>query len=99
MSDFNYKVEFTEMQNEGSPGGRVRLVAKITDATKEISRVSMAVDMYGIYSVLKKEGNDLYSLDYSIPYEAPRGNYEVSLWAVDKEYNRGPTVKFNFLIK
>lgn len=99
MSDFNYKMEFVELQKEGSPGGRVKLIVKVTEATKEISRVSIAIDMYGIYSVLKKEADDLYSLDYFIPFEAPTGNYEVSIWAVDKDYNKGPVTKFDFLVK
>lgn len=99
MSDFSYRMEFVEKQEEGSPGGKVKLLVKVTEATSEISRVSIAIDMYGIYSPMKKEADDLYSLDYFIPYEAPTGNYEVSLWAVDKDYNKGPVVKFNFLVK
>ncbi|HHV96705.1 MAG TPA: hypothetical protein GXX37_09590 [Clostridiaceae bacterium] len=99
MSDFNYKLKLIEAPTEGSPGSRISLKVNVEEATEEVSRVYISVPEYGIYEVLRKETDTLFSLNYYIPYDAPYGKYDVSIWAVSKSNKRGPATNIIFTVK
>lgn len=99
MSDFNYNLKLINVPTEGSPGSKVSLKVSVEDATEEVSRVYMSVSEYSVFEVLKKETDTLFSLDYYIPYDAPYGKYDVSIWAVSKSNKKGPATNVTFTVK
>jgi len=99
MSNFNYKLQLNNVPREGSPGSKIPLKVSVEEASEEISRVYFSVPMYGIFEVLKKENETLYSLDYYIPYEAPYGTYDVNIWAVNNKNEKGPVTNIKFTVK
>ncbi|HOJ11242.1 MAG TPA: hypothetical protein PK733_11695 [Clostridiales bacterium] len=98
MSNFSYKLKAIDTPAEGSPGTKVSLKVSIEEATEEISRVYLSVAMYGIFEVLKKESDTSFSLNYYIPYDAPYGNYDISIWAVNSGNVKGPVTNLSFRV-
>ena len=99
MSNLSYKLKVIDAPVEGSPGSRISLKVSIEEASEEISRVYISVAMYGIFEVLKKESDTLFSLNYYIPYEAPYGNYDIAVWAVNDKNEKGPVTNIGFKVK
>ena len=99
MSNLSYKLKVIDAPVEGSAGTKIYLKVCIEEASEEISRVYLSVAMYGILEVLKKESDTLFSLDYSIPYDAPYGNYNIAIWAVNSKNEKGPVTNHNFKVK
>jgi hypothetical protein len=98
MSNFNYNLKIIDMPSEGSPGSRLNFKVIIDDATKPVGRVYLSVSMYGVFEVLKKESDNVFSFNYYIPYDAPRVSYDVSLWAVSESGERGPATNVTFRV-
>lgn len=99
MSDFNYRLKVIDAPTEGSPGSKVSLKVSVEEATEEVSRVYISLPMYDVFEVLKKESDTLFSLNYYIPYEAPFGKYDVAVWAVNKNNEKGPVTNIGFTVK
>jgi len=98
MANFNYNLKILNMIREGSPGSNVNLKVSVEEASAPVSKVYLSVNMYGVFEVLKKEGNNLFSLNFYIPYDAPPGNYNVSLWAVSDSGEKGPVTNVTFMV-
>jgi len=99
MSDFNYRLKLIDVPTEGSPGSRVSLKVSVEGATEEVSRVYISLPMYDVLELLRKESDTLFSLNYYIPYEAPYGKYEVAIWAVNKNNEKGPVTNISFTVR
>lgn len=99
MAGFNYKLKVIDAPTEGSSGSRVALKVSVEEATEEVSRVYIALPMYDVFEVLRKESDTIFSLNYYIPYEAPYGKYNVEIWAVNKNNEKGPVTNISFTVR
>jgi len=98
MANFNYNLKIPDIPREGYPGSNVNFKVIVDDASAPVSKVYLSVGMYGVFEVLKKENDTTFSLNYYIPYDAPRGNYDVSLWAVSESGEKGPVTNVTFRV-
>jgi hypothetical protein len=85
MADFSCTLKINNFPTEVRPGAMIKATAEVADNTAPVRSVIFAVDAYGIRQSFKKESDTTFVLNYLIPYDAPRGNYKVSVWAVSDE--------------
>ena len=98
MSNFNYNLKIPDMPREGSPGSNLNFKVIVDDASAPVGKVYLSVSMYGVFEVLKKESDTVFSLNYYIPYDAPHGSYDVALWAVSESGEKGPVTNVTFRV-
>lgn len=85
MADFSCTLAFSNFPQEVSPGSTIKVTAKVSDNTAPVRSVIFSVDAYGIRQSFKKEDDTTFALNFPVPYDAPRGNYKVSIWAVSED--------------
>lgn len=97
MGEFDYKLKVDIVPSSGRPGDSVTIKAVFSDIMGQIKNVYVSVPQYGIWEMLWPTGKNIYSLSYTIPWEAPSGNYDVRIYAINADGERGPatTVTFN----
>jgi hypothetical protein len=98
MNKFDYNIKADILPTGGKPGDKLTVTAQISDVVGEIGGVYVSVSQHGLCNRLSKKDECTYSMDYVIPWIAPSGTYKVSLYAVDKNYKRGPSVTIDYEI-
>jgi hypothetical protein len=85
MADFPCTLTIADFPPEVKPGAIIKASAHVSGNAAPVRGVVFSVDAYGIRQNFKKEGDNIFSLSFLIPFDAPRGNYQVSVWAVSEE--------------
>jgi hypothetical protein len=85
MADFSCTLKIIDFPSEVKPGAMIKASAEISGNTAPVRSVIFSVDAYGIRQNFKKESENTFALSFLIPFDAPRGNYKVSIWAVSEE--------------
>jgi hypothetical protein len=86
----------------GRRGERVKLQIEYGDAGNSgeaLERSIMRISDYGIYDAMKREGDRLFSWTYVIPWEAPPRVYDIEMYAIDNQGNKGPITTAHYQIK
>jgi hypothetical protein len=99
MADFTCKINVTGFTAEVRPGSTVRAKAVVSENNLPVRSVIFSESNYGIRQSFKKESDDTFILNYMVPYDAPGGNYTISVWAVSEEGDRSEAIKFKVVIK
>ncbi|QJD87096.1 hypothetical protein [Cohnella herbarum] len=87
--DYEAKVVF--IPETGKRGERVTMKVDYENVDpSESDRSVLRISEYGIYDVMKKEGDRSFSWSYSIPWEAPLRTYEIEVYVLDAQGNKGP---------
>jgi len=93
-----YEVDASFTPNAGRRGERATLQVEYGNigTNAVIDKSIVRISEYGIYDVMKREEDGKFSWSYPIPYEAPIQTYEIEVYAIDTEGNKGPVkiVKF-----
>lgn len=97
MKEF-YKLKADITPPSGMPGDSVTIKAVFSDITGQIKNVYVSVPQYGIWEMLQPIGDNAYSLSYTIPWGAPSGNYDVRVYAINADGERGPATSVTFNI-
>lgn len=98
MSEFSYDLNVTMDPPQAPPGATVTITARFSNVTGEIKTVYGVVSAYGYSEVLPKTGENTYSLNLTVPYEAPPGTYDISFFARDTSGNKGKSVVIPFRV-
>jgi|GEM_PF-403203 len=91
VEKFSYSIRAEITPTTAKSGDMVTLKAYLNDIAGQIKNVYATVPQYGIWEVLYPSGNNTYTINYTIPWEAPPGRYEVSVYAVSSDGLRGPS--------
>ena len=57
------------------------------------------MDAYGIRQSFKKMEDGTFALNFMVPFDAPRGNYKVSVWAVSEEGEKSALSYYQVAVK
>jgi len=98
VAGLNYKLDISLNPSKGSPGTSVELTAKLSDATADIKDVYVSVPEGNIWEKLSKRGEGTYAASAVVPQDAPPGTYQVWVYAVDEDGERGPQVSAAFTV-
>jgi hypothetical protein len=82
MADFSCTLKINNFPAEVMTGATIKASAEVSEFTAPVRSVIFSVDAYGIRQSFKKESDTTFTLNYPIPFDAPHGNYKVSVWAV-----------------
>jgi hypothetical protein len=85
MADFSCTLKINNFPAEVRPGAMIKATAEVSDFTAPVRSVIFSVDAYGIRQSFKKESDTMFVLSFLVPFDAPRGNYKVSVWAVSED--------------
>ena len=85
MSDFTCTLKINNFPEDVKPGSVVKASADVSDFNAPVRSVIFSVDAYGIRQTFKKESDTHFALNFPVPFDAPRGNYKISVWAVSEE--------------
>ncbi|MBN2879247.1 MAG: hypothetical protein JXN65_06400 [Clostridia bacterium] len=88
--DFTYDIEVSLSSKELRRGRKASVEVKIKNATKEIEYCEGALKKYKGQKKLNQTGIDTYGLSAPIPIIAPKGTYEVEIYAVSRDGEKGP---------
>ncbi|MDQ6420556.1 hypothetical protein RB620_14090 [Paenibacillus sp. LHD-117] len=94
----SYVVKADLGSNTGKRGERASLKVQF-DKVQEgrtIDKSFVRISDYGIFDVMKKQEDGTFLWSYPIPWEAPIRTYNIDVYAIDTEGNKGPieTIKF-----
>ncbi len=82
----------------GKRGERVMMTVEYGDVGAALDRSVLRIPAYGIYDVMKKEGDRSFSWSYAIPWEAQVKTYEIELYALDANGNKSAVTKVHFQV-
>ncbi len=99
MADFSCTLTFQNFPTEVSPGSMIKTAAEVSDNTAPVRSVIFSVDAYGIRQSFKKESDNRFALNFMVPYDAPRGNYKVSVWAVSEDGDKSTVQMLQIAVK
>jgi hypothetical protein len=87
-----YELQADLTPNEGKRGDWAKLKVEYGNlgANVEIDKSIVRISDYGIYDAMKREEDGSFTWSYPIPYEAPIQTYEIEVYAIDKQGNKGP---------
>jgi hypothetical protein len=97
MEKFSYNIKAEIIPATAKCGDMVTVKAYLSDIEGQIKNVYVSVPQYSIWEVLKPSEDNTYTLNYTIPWMAPSGKYELNVYATSVNGQRGPstTVTFN----
>lgn len=98
METLHYQMNAQVLPSSAKRGERVQITAHLTDIVGEVKNVYLSVPQYGITETLRLQDEGTYTLSYTIPWEAPSGSYDISIYAIDQSYKRGPSSTFTYRI-
>lgn len=99
MADFSCTLQFNNFPTEVRPGAMIKATAEVSDNTAPVRSVIFSVDAYGIRQSFKKESDTTFVLNFLIPFDAPRGNYKVSIWAVSEDGYKSAIQNYQVAVK
>jgi hypothetical protein len=99
MADFSCALKFQNFPTEVSPGSMIKAAAEVADNTAPVRSVIFSVDAYGIRQSFKKESDNRFVLNFMVPFDAPRGNYKVSVWAVSEDGDKSAVQTLQVAVK
>lgn len=92
MSALSYRMEVRFSPEVARPGERVDVEVRLADVQGEVSAVHAVVPQGGIFETLRPQGDGVYAVTSTVPWEAAPGTYSVYFYATDAQGNRGPDV-------
>ncbi len=99
MSDFTCTLKIPNFPAEVRPGSMIKVNAQVEASSAPVRSVIFAVDAYGIRQAFKKLEDGSFALNFMVPFEAPRGNYKVAVWAVSEEGEKSAVSSYQVAIK
>ncbi len=94
-----YDISTNIVPSEGSRGDHIKLTAKFADASDPVVKAFGTLRMYGWFVSLKKESDDTFVYSGTVPYEAPSGRYEISVYGKSEDGSSGPEGKVSFVVR
>lgn len=94
-----YELSAHIIPSEGSRGDRVKLTAKFTNASEPVVKAYGTIRMYGWFVPLTKESDDTFVYTGIVPYEAPSGRYEITVYGKAADGSNGPEAKVTFTVR
>ena len=99
MADFSCTLTFQNFPTETSPGSMIKAAAEVSENTAPVRSVIFSVDAYGIRQSFKKESDSRFVLNFMVPFDAPRGTYKVSVWAVSEDGDKSAVQVLQVAVK
>ena len=99
MADFSCTLKINDFPADVKPGAMIKATAVVSDFNAPVRSVIFSVDAYGIRQSFKKESDSTFVLNFLIPFDAPRGNYKVSVWAVSEEGYKSAVQNYQVAVK
>lgn len=98
--DIGYEAKVTLNPTSGKRGETVKLEVEYANADSgdSLERSVLRVSEYGIYDVMKREGDRKFSWMYPIPWEAPLKTYTIEVYALDALGNKGPVKSVQYQV-
>ena len=99
MSDFTCTLNIKNFPTDVRPGAVIKTIAEVLENNAPVRSVIFAVDAYGIRQSFKKQDDGTFLLNFMVPFDAPRGNYKVSVWAVSEDGSKSAVSAYQVSIK
>jgi len=99
VEKFSYSIRAEISPSTAKSGDIVTLKAYLNDVVGQVKNVYATVPQYGIWEVLNPTENNTYTINYPIPWMAPPGKYEVNVYAVSLDGQRGPSTTTTLVIE
>lgn len=99
MTDFKYAMKLDINPTVGKAGDRVSITARFENVVGEIKNVSLSVPQYGVWEMFSRSGNNTFTLNYYIPYQAPSGTIRANINVTSMEGQRGPVETFSYTLQ
>jgi hypothetical protein len=99
MSDFTCTLKINNFPTDVRPGSVIKVSAEVSENSAPVRSVIFSVDAYGIRQSFKKQEDGTFLLNFMVPFDAPRGNYKVSVWAVSEDGNKSAISNYQVAIK
>jgi hypothetical protein len=99
MADFSCTLKINNFPAEVRSGDMISASAQVSESTAPVRGVKFSVDAYGIRQNFKKESETEFKLNFLIPFDAPRGNYKVSVWAESEDGSKSAVQYYQVAVK
>lgn len=87
---FEYDIKVNISPQTLRRGKKCKMYVTIENATKKIAYCVGEIKGYNMRKRLQPTSDNTYTLAVTIPLIAPRGEYGIAVYAVDKDMQRGP---------
>ncbi|OCT12554.1 hypothetical protein A8709_32565 [Paenibacillus pectinilyticus] len=88
MENLTSYISVEGVKNSYSAGDIVELIATDKRTNSTVHSVILSVPVLAVYEKFRKTSDGEFKLTLPVPYEAPPGDYDVDLIAIDPNGNR-----------
>lgn len=99
MADFTCTLKIPNFPTEVRPGSMIKTNATVEESSAPVRSVIFSVDAYGVRQSFKKLEDGTFSLNFMVPFDAPRGNYKVAVWAVSEDGEKSAVTNYQVALK
>lgn len=99
MADFICALKIPNFPSEVRPGSMLKVNAVVEESSAPVRSIIFSVDAYGIRQSFKKLEDGTFSLSFMVPFDAPRGNYKVGVWAISEEGEKSAVTSYPVSVK
>jgi hypothetical protein len=99
MADFTCTLKIPNFPTEARPGSMIKTNAVIEASSAPVRSVIFSVDAYGVRQSFKKLEDGTFALNFMVPFDAPRGNYKVGVWAVSEDGEKSAVTNYQVALK